>query len=401
MVSAQQGYYLAQYYLGEMYQYGEGINQDLKEAFKWYKLAGKQNYRLAQWNTGRYYYNELQNYQRANKWFGLCYNYYKSQFYLGLLYFNGYHVPQDYNVAIKLFILSANKGYLYAQYKLGHIYRYGIGVKCDLDEAIKWYTLSADQQHAGSLIALARIYKDKQDYGLALKYLNMCDDSEAQFLLGTFYHQGLGVEPNLERACDYYKLAVKDDSFCAQRIFNIFYRAKQFDIANEILNSMGIPKIPDIISKFIQHIVTYVWNSLANNQLVTGLPLNRSAPIITFSNTLMDDASGVYHRSMHRIFINKSYFDIDILEQEILNYIHDIQSLSNTSEVKRLIGVMPKASIVIHELGHSFREVEHNDTDGHGIYKFRYDNVDYSLTYDEGCNFLWNIGIRGYVPSID
>ena len=43
-----QGLINAQYNLGLMYAYGEGVSQANKEAVKWFQLATKQNNKLAQ-----------------------------------------------------------------------------------------------------------------------------------------------------------------------------------------------------------------------------------------------------------------------------------------------------------------------------------------------------------------
>ena len=38
----------AQYNLGCRYQYGQGVTQDYKEAFKWYKMSADQNFNYGQ-----------------------------------------------------------------------------------------------------------------------------------------------------------------------------------------------------------------------------------------------------------------------------------------------------------------------------------------------------------------
>ena len=42
----------AQFNLGEMYQFGLGVEKDEKEAGKWYRKAAEQNVALAQYNLG-------------------------------------------------------------------------------------------------------------------------------------------------------------------------------------------------------------------------------------------------------------------------------------------------------------------------------------------------------------
>ena len=62
---AEAGYDVAQFNLGVMYDNGQGVLQDYKEAVKWYRLAAEQGYADAQYN-------------------------------LGVMYDNGEGVPQDY-----------------------------------------------------------------------------------------------------------------------------------------------------------------------------------------------------------------------------------------------------------------------------------------------------------------
>lgn len=49
---AKQGEPSAQYNLGLMYDNGEGVPEDDKQAIKWYRLAAWQGYAKAQYNLG-------------------------------------------------------------------------------------------------------------------------------------------------------------------------------------------------------------------------------------------------------------------------------------------------------------------------------------------------------------
>ena len=55
--AAEQGIAQAQYNLGVMYDNGEGVIQDDKEAVKWFRLAAEQGYARAQHNLGVMYRN--------------------------------------------------------------------------------------------------------------------------------------------------------------------------------------------------------------------------------------------------------------------------------------------------------------------------------------------------------
>jgi Sel1 repeat len=85
---AAQGNAFAQTRLGWMYQNGQGVPPDDKEAIRWYRLAAEQRYALAQYN-------------------------------LGFAYQNGIGVPQDQNEAVKWYRLAAEQGNAYAQSNLG------------------------------------------------------------------------------------------------------------------------------------------------------------------------------------------------------------------------------------------------------------------------------------------
>ena len=69
---AEQGDVDAQFHVGFMYNVGEGVPQDQKEAAKWYRLAAKQNDAWAQNNLGVLYVEGEgvpKNYRMARKWF--------------------------------------------------------------------------------------------------------------------------------------------------------------------------------------------------------------------------------------------------------------------------------------------------------------------------------------------
>ena len=72
---AEQGIAKAQSNLGSMYEYGEGVPQDDKEAARWYRLAAEQGYAKAQSSLGLMYeYGEgvPQDDVQARMWLNLA-----------------------------------------------------------------------------------------------------------------------------------------------------------------------------------------------------------------------------------------------------------------------------------------------------------------------------------------
>ena len=67
-----------------------------------------------------------------------------NQYNLGVMYYNGQGVPQDYKEAMKWFRMAAEQGHADAQYNLGVIYSNGKGVPQDHKEAMKWLRMAAE-----------------------------------------------------------------------------------------------------------------------------------------------------------------------------------------------------------------------------------------------------------------
>ena len=67
-----------------------------------------------------------------------------AQYRLGMMYYIGNVIPQDYSEAAKWFGLSAEQGYPEAQFRYGCMIYYGRGVeKRDLVQAHMWFNLAA------------------------------------------------------------------------------------------------------------------------------------------------------------------------------------------------------------------------------------------------------------------
>ncbi len=66
------------------------------------------------------------------------------QYNLGVLYFNGKGVEQDYKKAIELFEKSANQGSTVSQNTLGEIYIEGKGVEVNKYKAYQYWNMAKD-----------------------------------------------------------------------------------------------------------------------------------------------------------------------------------------------------------------------------------------------------------------
>ena len=68
----------------------------------------------------------------------------QSQFYLGVMYYRGQGVPQDYQEALKWYRKAAEQGDAQAQSNLGLMYDKGQGVPQDFVRAHMWYFVATE-----------------------------------------------------------------------------------------------------------------------------------------------------------------------------------------------------------------------------------------------------------------
>lgn len=108
---ANEGNAAAQNDLGTMYQYGDGVPQDYKEAVHWYKKAADQGSSLAIVN-------------------------------LGYMYDLGLGVPQDKGKAISLYSEGANAGEPRGMINLAEMYRKGDGIEQSDQKAYMWLEIA-------------------------------------------------------------------------------------------------------------------------------------------------------------------------------------------------------------------------------------------------------------------
>ena len=99
-----------------------------------------------------------------------------AQFNLGLMYYNGYGVPQDYAEALTWYRRAAEAGNAEAQYNLGRIYDRGAGVPQDYIVAYMWYNLAAAQSSRSD----SQIYIINRE--TAIKRMTKAQIAEGQLL---------------------------------------------------------------------------------------------------------------------------------------------------------------------------------------------------------------------------
>jgi TPR repeat protein len=143
---ADQGYAEAQYNLGAIHFYGQGVLQDYAAAGTWFRKAADQGYAAAQYG-------------------------------LAFMYHEGQGVPKDFTAAVAWYRKAADQGFAEGQYGLANMYFDGQGVPRDYAEAVTWFRKAADQGLAPALNNLGNMYLNgqgvPQDYVQAYMLFNV------------------------------------------------------------------------------------------------------------------------------------------------------------------------------------------------------------------------------------
>ena len=203
---AEQGEAHAQYNLGVMYDYGEGVPENNAEAIKWYRLAAEQGNANAQ----SHLFEETKVLAEKGEAF--------AQYNLGVMYENGKGVPENDADAVKWYRLAAEQGRARAQNNLGVMYENGEGVHENDVEAIKWFRLAAEKYNASAQFNLGNMY----DYGEgvpennaeAVKWYRLAAEqgnANAQSHLGVMYFNGDGVQQNDIKAYVWWSVAAAQE----------------------------------------------------------------------------------------------------------------------------------------------------------------------------------------------
>ncbi|OJW50839.1 MAG: hypothetical protein BGO67_09985 [Alphaproteobacteria bacterium 41-28] len=155
--------------LGLCYFEGKGVEKDLSKARELFEEAAEKGHKSGEmfYALGRLYnYGQggaQQSYYKANEYFkeGINRGYFASYVDLGLNYFYGYGVPQDYKKALKYLEKAKTNGWESGEmfYALGWLYNYGQGgAQIDLAKARDYFQNGNNNGYAASYVDLGLNY---------------------------------------------------------------------------------------------------------------------------------------------------------------------------------------------------------------------------------------------------
>ncbi|MFT3742242.1 MAG: tetratricopeptide repeat protein [Gammaproteobacteria bacterium] len=204
--------------LGRCYEYGIEVKQNLQQAMNFYKAAIRQGCIVAEYNIGRHnrdlFSLEAINTHQSQAAFG----YAEAQNNLGKCYAEGIGVKKDMQLAIDYHRLAANQDHPDALYTLGFYCQQGKSLSKDPLRAVKCYLLAADQFHREAQFQLGQHFENRShpDYypERALRYYKAAAqqrDALALNRLGEWYEKGICVAVHLETAVQCYRASAEQN----------------------------------------------------------------------------------------------------------------------------------------------------------------------------------------------
>ena len=185
--------------------------------------------------------NVKQDYSRAIYWFKKAASdeenkNYDAIYYLGVCFKNGFGCDKNHKEAIKYFKEAANNGNKYAQYNMGTLLYLGEQIKTDYQEAFKYFKDAAEQGLLEAMYNTAVCYADgtgvERNPDEAFKwYLETCKQKYpmGQFSVGRCFEFGLGTPEFDEMAFFWY-----------QRSANQGYNEAMFSLASCYERGYGV-----------------------------------------------------------------------------------------------------------------------------------------------------------------
>lgn len=190
---------------------------------------------IAEYNLGLDYYyggEVKQNYKYAVEYFikaaekGNA----DAQNMLGVCYSNGQGIRKNCKKAVEFFKLAAEQGNAIAQYNLGNCYKNGTGVAVSEKKSAEWFLKAANQGDADAQNSLGVCYANGQGVSVDKKeaaewFLKAANQGNvsAQSNLADCYNKGNGVPLNKKEAFKWYKKAAEQDDAGAQFVLGYFY----------------------------------------------------------------------------------------------------------------------------------------------------------------------------------
>ena len=226
----------AQFKLGYMYYYGDGVEVDYEQAYYWFeKAAQNEHVEAISWMgyMNMFGYGKDIDYSLAHYWFkkGADYNDSYSENKLGELYFDGYGVKSDYFKAFNWFKKAADKSNVLAMSWVGYCYEMGYGTAQNYENAYNWYLKAANLYDNYSENKLGEFFYNgyfvQSNMQKAFEWFSrsaLSGNIKAKSWLGYMYLKGYGTAIDIKKAIEYFEDASnQNDSYSQRQLGDIYF----------------------------------------------------------------------------------------------------------------------------------------------------------------------------------
>jgi TPR repeat protein len=218
---SSEGDNLAQYALGVIYVKGEAADRDIDKGLKLLKRSAEKGNVFARYTLGKLYYDDEygieKDLERSFEWHMAAAGrgYAPAEKTVGYMYGSGKGIKKNYKKMLEFTRRAAEKGHARAQSNLGFYYMQGKGVKKDQEKAVEWYRRSAEQNSGIGMSNLGYCYVAGQgvekdmDKAIDLYRRAVAEGNRlALYNLGLQYKKGEGVPQNKAKTVEYYHISL-------------------------------------------------------------------------------------------------------------------------------------------------------------------------------------------------
>lgn len=236
--AANQGHAKAQYLIGRLYQYGDGVSQDDQKAFYWYQKSVDCGCPHAYSSLSNMYLKGKGTTVDINKGISCCIEAIKANSIFASLdareiarsYENGDGVKQDLAKALTIYRNLAEYGEDIHQFEYGRCFRDGKGVPQNHAEAFLWFSKASAQENMYASYELGKLYLtgkgtqyNPEEAARLFKQAADNYHSDSIYELGKLYETGTGVDYDPAMAVQLYLEAGKRHAPAAElKLANMF-----------------------------------------------------------------------------------------------------------------------------------------------------------------------------------
>lgn len=231
-------------YMGICYiEYGWGVTPDEDKAIEYYRRAAELGNEIAACNLAWTFYERKD--PEAFKWAEKTYELdeAKGAGVLAVMYKEGIGVPVNEEAAFEWNLKGAEAGDIRAQNALAVQYLYGEGCPVNIREALDWLKTSAEGGNVDAAKNLSLIYRTNEfiptDMETSIQYAIMAAEATYPELnplydIADMYCNGNGVEKNLQKALELYKIVADNGNVECMENVGVMYSNEKYGIPRDI-----------------------------------------------------------------------------------------------------------------------------------------------------------------------